>query len=92
MPRGWRPPPTEAERIKAVEMETSKTIKKYMIERDIKTALDLSSMVNMGYTTLIVKMNHGNWTQKDLFKIIEALKIPPDDAVVLLGLKKERSA
>lgn len=92
MPRGWRPPQTEAERFKGIEMETSKIIRKYMIERDIKTVLDLAPQVCICYSTLKCKMNNGGWTQKDLFKIIEVLKITPEDAVVLLGLKKARPA
>lgn len=92
MPRGWRPPPTEAERIKGVEMETSKIIRKYMIVREIKTVLDLAPMVKICYKSLCQKMNCGGWTQKDLLKIIGVLKISPEDAVVLLGLKKERPA
>lgn len=92
MPRGWRPPQTEAERFKGIEMETSKIIRKYMIDRDIKTMLDLAAMVNICYSTFAYRINRGGWTQKDLFKIIEVLKITPEDAVVLLGLKKARPA
>ena len=92
MPRGWSPKLTDQQRFESVETETAKIIKKYMIEREIKTVLDLAPKVGICYKTLANKMNNGGWTQKDLFRIIDVLKIQPEDSVVLLGFKKVKSA
>ena len=84
--RGWRPPPTEAERLAAVERETTRIIKTAMILNDIKYDIELADKVGICRATLSAKFRRGAWTQEDLCKIVAALKIPADDAMRMIGI------
>ena len=87
MPRGWTPKLTEEERLASIGAETSKLIKIFMIERDIRYDMDLADKVGINRGTFSAKMKNGTWTQKDLCKIVAVLKIPAGDAVKMLGVK-----
>lgn len=87
MPRGWKPKLTEAERLESVGTETNKIIRIFMIERDIKYDIQLADMVGINRGTFSAKMKNGTWTQRDLCKIVAALKIPACDAAKMLGVR-----
>lgn len=78
---------TEEERLDSIAAETSKIIRVAMVQRDIPYVIDLAGMIGMGHSTLAAKMKSGYWTQKDLCRLITVLKIPPEDAVKMLGVR-----
>ena len=87
MPRGWIPKQTEAERLSAIANETQTIIRVCMAERGIKYDQDLAALIGLSPKTLSIKFKKGTWTQKDLCKVIAALKIPAENAVKMLGVK-----
>lgn len=87
MPRGWRPPQTEAERLDNIAAETTKIIKIAMVEQGVEYDQDLAGMIGMNRATLAAKFKSGSWTQRDLCKVISVLKIRPESAVKMLGVK-----
>lgn len=87
MPRGWRPKQTEEERLAAVMADTATIIRTAMAQQDIRHMQDLAALIGMKRETLYKKFERNYWTQKDLCKIIAALKIPAGDAVKMLGVK-----
>lgn len=87
MPKGWTPRPTEEERLAMIAAETTKIIKIAMIERNVEYDQDLADMIGMQRGTLSAKMKRGTWTQRDLCKIVAALKISGNDAARMLGTK-----
>ena len=87
MARGFRPKPTEAERLAQIAADTSKVIRIFMIERGIEYDKDLAVLLGMYPKTLSAKFKSGSWTQKDLCKAISVLKIPAESAVKMLGVK-----
>lgn len=87
MPRGWRPKPTEKERLDAVAAETETIIRTAMAQQGIRHMQDLAALIGMKRSTLYQKIERKYWTQRDLCSIITALKIPASDAVKMLGVK-----
>ena len=87
MPRGWKPRPTEKERLEEIGEETKKIIKTAMAAQGIEYDMDLAAMIGANRGTLYAKFKNATWTQKDLCKIIAALKIPASEAVKMLGVK-----
>lgn len=87
MPRGWKPKQTEAERICSVQEETRNIIEHAMIDRGVKHKKDLAELIDMVPQTLSAKFKSGSWSQQDLCRIISALKIAPENAVRMLGVR-----
>lgn len=87
MPRGWRPKQTEEERLAAIAEETAKIIKKAMVDCDIAYDKDLAALIGVQQKTLSAKFKNGTWTQENLCRIIAVLKIQPENAVRMLGVK-----
>ena len=79
--------PTEAERLESIALETSRIVRLAMVRRDIPYIIDLAGMMGMGNSTLATKLKTGSWTQRDLCKLVSVLKIPPEEAVRMLGVK-----
>ena len=67
---------------------TAKIIKKAMIERNMRYGKDVADLVKMNRNTFASKMRAGSWSQMDLMLLVSALKIPADDALQLLGVRK----
>lgn len=86
MPKVKLVKPTEAERLTAVSKETAKLIRQYMIEREIKYDMEMADMIEMNRGTFSSKMKEGTWTQRDLCRIVKALRIPADEALRMLGM------
>lgn len=87
MPRGWRPKQTEEERMCSVQEETRNIIEHAMIDRGIKHRKDLAGLIDMVPQTLSAKFKSGSWSQQDLCRIVSALKIDPERAVRMLGVR-----
>lgn len=87
MPRVKLQKPTEEERLASIAAETSKTIRVAMARREIDYVIDLAAMIGMTNSTLSSKLKNGSWTQKDLCKLVSVLKIPPEEAVKMLGVR-----
>ncbi len=90
MPRVKLQKPTEAERLASIAVDTRKIIRQAMILRDVPYIIDLAALIGMGNSTLSLKLKTGSWTQKDLCKLVTALRIPPEEAVRMLGVRPER--
>ncbi len=86
MPRVKLQRPTEAQRLESIAAETSKVIRLAMVRQDIPYVIDLAGMVGMANATLAAKLKTGSWTQKDLCKLIAVLRIPPEEALKMLGV------
>lgn len=71
----------------SIAEETSKIVRLAMVRRDIPYIIDLAGMIGMGNSTLAAKLKTGSWTQKDLCKLVSVLKIPPEEAVRMLGVR-----
>jgi len=78
--------PTEAERLASIAADTSKIIRQAMIRRDVPYLIDLAALTGMGNSTLSLKLKTRSWTQKDLYRLVTALRIPPEEAVRMLGV------
>lgn len=87
MPRVKLQKPTEEEQMNSIAEETSKIVRLAMVRRDIPYIIDLAGMIGMGNSTLAAKLKTGSWTQKDLCKLVSVLKIPPEEAVRMLGVR-----
>lgn len=87
MPRVKMQRPTEAERLESIAAETSRIVRLAMVRQDIPYVIDLAGMLGMANATLGAKLKNGSWTQKDLCRLVSALKIPPEQAVRMLGLQ-----
>lgn len=87
MPRVKLQKPTEEERLAAIATETSKTIRIAMIRQGLRSYSDLASLVGVCQQTISQKQRNGTWTQKDLCKLVSVLKIPPEEAVKMLGVR-----
>lgn len=87
MPRVKLQRPTEDERLAAIAKETSQVIRVAMVQREIDYVIDLAALIGMTNSTLSAKLKTGSWTQKDLCKLVSVLKIPPEEAVKMLGVR-----
>ena len=67
---------------------TAKIIRKAMIDRNMRYGKDVAELVKMNRNTFSYKMRSGSWSQMDLMLLVSALKIPADDALQLLGVRK----
>lgn len=67
---------------------TAKIIRKAMIDRNMRYGKDVADLVKMNRNTFAYKMRAGSWSQMDLMLLVAALKIPADDALQLLGVRK----
>lgn len=87
MPKVKLQKPSEEERLAAIATETSKIVRLAMVRQDIPYLIDLAGMIGMANATLSAKLKTGSWTQKDLCKLITTLRIPPEEAVRMLGVR-----
>lgn len=86
MPRGWKPKPTEAERMQGIADETARIIRANSALCGIRHDQDVAAGIGVSRSTFASKMKSGTFTQKDLIKIIAFLKIPATDAAKMLGV------
>lgn len=87
MPRVKLQRPTEDERLAAIAKETSLTIRIAMVRLNLNSASDLAPLVGVIQPTISKKLRDGTWTQKELCKLVSVLKIPPEEAVKMLGVR-----
>lgn len=87
MPRVKLQKQSETERLNSIAAETGRIIRMAMIRQEIPYMIDLAGMISMANATLAAKLKSGSWTQKDLCKLVSVLKIPPEDAVKMLGVR-----
>lgn len=87
MPRVKLKKPSEEERLNSIAEETRLIVRHAMVRRDIPYLVDLADMIGMANATLSAKLKTGSWTQKDLCKLVSALRIPPEDAARMLGVR-----
>lgn len=87
MPRVKLQKPSEAERLDSIAAETGKIVRTAMVRQEIPYVIDLANMLGMANATLGAKLKNGSWTQKDLCRLVSVLKIPPEEAVRMLGVR-----
>ena len=85
MPRGWRPKPTEAEKLDAAKKNISDIIDHAMIDQGIRYDKDLAEMIGISRGTFSAKKRDGTWTFKELYKLRAALKLSTETAAKMLG-------
>lgn len=87
MPRVKLQKPSEAERLSAIAEETGKIIRMAMVRQGIPYVIDLAALTGIANATLGAKFKSGSWTQRDLCRLVSVLKIPPEEAVRMLGVR-----
>ena len=85
MPRGWRPKPTEEEKLEAAKKNISDIIDHAKIDQGIKFDKDVAEMIGLSRATFAAKKKSGTWTFKDLYNLRVALKLSPETAAKMLG-------
>ena len=85
MPRGWRPKPTEEEKLEAAKKNISDIIDHAKIDQGIKFDKDVAEMIGLSRATFAAKKKRGSWTYKDLYKLRAALKLSAETAAKMLG-------
>ena len=85
MPRGWRPKPTEEEKLEAVKKNVADIIDHAKIDQGIKFDKDVAEMIGLSRATFSAKKKSGTWTYKDLYNLRVALKLSAETAAKMLG-------
>ena len=85
MPRGWRPKPTEEEKLEAAKKNISDIIDHAKIDQGIKFDKDLAMMIGLSRGTFASKKKSGTWTFEDLYKLRAVLKLSPETAAKMIG-------
>ena len=85
MPRGWKPKPTEEEKLEAAKKNISDIIDHAMIDQGIRYDKDLAEMIGISRGTFSAKKRDGTWTFKELYKLRAVLKLSPETAAKMLG-------
>lgn len=85
MPRGWRPKPTEAEKLEAAKKNVADIIDHAKIDQGIQHDKDLAEMIGLSRGTFSAKKKNGTWTFKELYKLRAVLKLSPETAAKMLG-------
>ena len=85
MPRGWKPKPTEEEKLEAAKKNISDIIDHTMIDQGIRYDKDLAEMIGISRGTFSAKKRDGTWTFKELYKLRAALKLSTETAAKMLG-------
>ena len=85
MPRGWRPKPTEEEKLEAAKRNVASIIDHAKIDQGIKFDKDVAEMIGLTRGTFSAKKRDGTWTFKELYKLRAVLKLSPETAAKMLG-------
>ena len=85
MPRGWRPKPTEEEKLDAAKKNISDIIDHAKIDQGIKFDKDLAEMIGLSRGTFAAKKKSGTRSVEDLYRLRAALKLSAETAAKLLG-------
>ena len=85
MPRGWRPKPTEAEKLEAAKKNVADIIDHAKIEQGIKYDKDVAEMIGLSRGTFSAKKRCGTWTFEDLYKLRVALKLSAEATAKMIG-------
>ena len=85
MPRGWRPQPTEEEKLEAAKKNISDIIDHAKINQGIKYDKDVAEMIGISRGTFSAKKRDGTWSFEELYKLRAALKLSAETAAKMLG-------
>ena len=85
MPRGWRPKPTEEEKLEAAKKNIADIIDHAKIDQGIKFDKDVAEMIGLSRATFAAKKKSGAWNFKDLYRMRSVLKLSPETAAKMLG-------
>ena len=85
MPRGWRPKPTEAEKLEAAKKNISDIIDHAKIDQGIRYDKDVAEMIGLSRGTFAAKKKSGAWNFEDLYRLRAVLKLSPETAAKMLG-------
>ena len=85
MPRGWRPKPTEEEKLEAAKKNISDIIDHAKIDQGIKFDKDVAEMIGLSRGTFSAKKRDGTWSFEELYKLRAVLKLSPETAAKMLG-------
>ena len=85
MPRGWRPKPTEEEKLEAAKKNIADIIDHAKIDQGIKFDKDVAEMIGLSRATFAAKKKSGAWNFEDLYRLRVALKLSPETAAKMLG-------
>ena len=85
MPRGWRPKPTEAEKLEAAKKNVADIIDHAKIDQGIKFDKDVAEMIGLSRGTFSAKKRDGTWSFEELYKLRAALKLSAETAANMLG-------
>ena len=85
MPRGWRPKPTEAEKLEAAKKNVADIIDHAKIDQGIRYDKDVAEMIGLSRATFAAKKKSGTWTFEDLYKLRVALKLSAEATAKMIG-------
>ena len=85
MPRGWRPKPTEEEKLEAAKKNVADIIDHAKVDQGIKFDKDVAEMIGLSRATFAAKKKSGAWNFEDLYRLRVALKLSPETAAKMLG-------
>ena len=85
MPRGWRPKPTEEEKLEAAKKNIADIIDHAKIDQGIKFDKDVAEMIGLSRATFAAKKKSGAWNFEDLYRLRVALKLSQETAAKMLG-------
>ena len=66
---------------------TRKIIRTAMVRQDIPKQSDISARFGKSQQWFSQKLQKGNWSLEDMVKLCKILKLGPEDAAVILGIK-----
>ena len=85
MPRGWRPKPTEEEKLEAAKKNIADIIDHAKIDHGIRYDKDVAEMIGISRGTFSAKKRDGTWSFEELYKLRAALKLSAETAAKMLG-------
>lgn len=85
MPRGWRPKPTEEEKMEAAKKSVADIIDHAKIDQGIRYDKDVAEMIGLSRGTFAAKKKSGTWSFEDLYRLRAVLKLSPETAAKMLG-------
>ena len=85
MPRGWRPKPTEADKLEAAKKNIADIIEHAKIDQGIRYDKDVAEMIGLSRATFAAKKKSGTWTFEDLYKLRVALKLSAEATAKMIG-------
>lgn len=66
---------------------TNKTLRHYMVEKEIRTPSNLAPLVGITPRTMRRRFDEGGWTIEELQKLVRFFGITAEDAGKILGCK-----